>query len=201
MSYTPINWQNGKTKLNANNLNHMDAGIKENAEQLEAINPIKTVYIMEDNIDDTLNSATPQYPHIFGHSDALSTVGIGHWVIVETTAIGDYISQKAIGEGGMATRWHNSGVGWTAWNVTAKKSDVCRIKTLTVTSASNGVVLVANSANGETPLSVVCDTDGYYVGRLFKNQYGLWYATIFDVATVQAVTSEIGVTLYATMKP
>ena len=83
----------------------------------------------------------------------------------------------------------------------AFSGDVSPIKTITATSASNGVVLVANSANGDTPLSVVCDTDGYYVGRLFKNQHGLWYATIFDVATIQAVTSETEVTLYATMKP
>jgi hypothetical protein len=165
---------------------------------ISKVNPLETIYIMETNIDDVLNSTTPQYPNIFGHSDALSSIGIGYWVIVETTAIGDYISQKAIGEGGMATRWHNSGVGWTPWNVTAKKNDVCWIKTITATTNSNGLVLIGND---ETPLSVVCDTDGYYVGRLFKNQYGLWYATIFDVATVQAVTSEIGVTLYATMKP
>lgn len=166
------------------------------------VNPLKTVYIMEDNIDDILDSTTPQYPYIFGHSDKLGQLYIGYWVCVETfTPIGGHIYQKAMAEGGTATRYYNSDMGWTPWNVTAKKSDTCWIKTITATSTSNGVALVANSANGETPLSVICDTDGYYVGRLFKNQHGLWYATIFDVATVQAVTSETEVTLYATMKP
>jgi hypothetical protein len=92
----------------------------------------------------------------------------------------------------------NTDFGGVENKILALSGKVCPIKTITATSNTSGIVIVGTN---ETPLSVICDTGGYYVGRLFKTTDGFWFATIFDVSTAQPVTSEIEVTLVATMNP
>ena len=79
-------------------------------------NPLHAVYI--DEIDEVIDSTTPEYPYIIGHSIALEELGIGSLVTVEIMSPSeDYICQNAVGESGTATRVYDSESGWSKWNV------------------------------------------------------------------------------------
>lgn len=46
-----------------------------------------------------------------------------------------------------------------------------------------------------TVLFATCTIPDYYVGRLFLNNYNIWYATIYDVTTHAPITSPVAVSV------
>lgn len=61
------------------------------------------------------------------------------------------------------------------------------VKKLTGRCSANGNFLLG----GVTDVyGATCNSSGYYVGKLFKNIYGIWYLTVFDTNTAAAVTKE-----------
>ena len=113
-------------------------------------NPLKAVYI--DEIDETLDSTTPEYPYIIGHSVMLEELGVGSLVSVEILSPSeDYICQNAVGETGTASRLYDSEKGWGEWFVNAipKYDDITETTETTMPNSHEGILLF-NEIGGKT---------------------------------------------------
>ena len=70
-----------------------------------------------------------------------------------------------------------------------------KLKTITkITDAAGNVYAQPGDGNVKI-LFVTCNTREYYAYRLFKNQYGMWYATIRSVVDNTALTEPVEVEL------
>lgn len=74
------------------------------------------------NIDVTIENLDYciEHPILFGHSDQLSSKGLGYWVNVITikTSIYPQASQIAVGGSGMASRYKDHGSStWGEWYI------------------------------------------------------------------------------------
>lgn len=105
-------------------------------------NPLHAVYI--DEIDEVIDSTTPEHPYIIGHSIALEELGIGSMVSVEILSPSeDYICQNAVGESGTASRVYDSEKGWGEWFVNAipKYDDITETTESTMPNSHEGRLL------------------------------------------------------------
>lgn len=131
---------------------HVTASEKEKIKDLDNINPLNAFYSSGNNQLDPLLSDIDfikQHPYLFGHSDALNA--LGYWINVFSIKNGHYnqVSQIAVGENGMASRYyrHNTDT-WSDWYRTATKNDIDTSKVIysdsQPTSLSSGMTWIGN---------------------------------------------------------
>lgn len=88
----------------------------------------------------------------------------------------------------------SSNIAASASAVKTLNDNLIKTMKITRTNDSAGNLYISNTI---TPLSVVCNTAGYYSSKLFKNIYNMWYVKIYhsdDDTVVQNTDIDITIT-------
>lgn len=74
MSYTPTNWENGKTPINATNLNNMESGIKDNSDRLDTVESTLSGQTTKiSNVEQTTNNNSDRLDAVEGSVGNIET--------------------------------------------------------------------------------------------------------------------------------